>query len=99
MVSSTLVEVVPTEIILLPLSVWVQKNSIKMVKMQPEINRIKAKFFGDADTIADEESKLYKRYKYNCISYSQLSSWLIFYFIKLLLFISLSCCSFSIFII
>ena len=54
-----------TKIILLPLSVWVQKNSIKMVQMQPEINRIKAKFFGDADTIADEESKLYKKYKYN----------------------------------
>lgn len=54
-----------TKIILLPLSVWVQKNSIKMVQMQPEINRIKAKFFGDADTIADEESKLYKKNKYN----------------------------------
>lgn len=54
-----------TKIILLPLSVWVQKNSIKMVQMQPEINYIKAKFFGDADTIADEESKLYKKYKYN----------------------------------
>ena len=33
--------------------------------MQPAINRIKSKFFGDADTIADEESKLYKEYKYN----------------------------------
>lgn len=54
-----------TKFILLPLSVWVQKNSIKMVQMQPEINRIKSKFFGDNDTIADEESKLYKRYKYN----------------------------------
>ena len=54
-----------TKIILLPLSVWVQKNSIKMVRMQPEINRIKAKYFGDADTIADEESKLYKKNKYN----------------------------------
>lgn len=54
-----------TKIILLPLSVWVQKNSIKMVQMQPAINRIKSKFFGDADTIADEESKLYKQYKYN----------------------------------
>ena len=54
-----------TKIILLPLSVWVQNNSIKMVKMQPEINRIKVKFFGDADTIADEESKLYKKNKYN----------------------------------
>ena len=54
-----------TKIILLPLSVWVQKNSIKMVQMQPEINRIKAKFFGDKDTIAEEESKLHKKYKYN----------------------------------
>lgn len=54
-----------TKIIILPLSVWVQKNSIKMVQMQPELNRIKAKFFGDADSAADEESKLYKKYKYN----------------------------------
>ena len=54
-----------TKIIILPLSVWVQKNSIKMVRMQPELNRIKAKFFGDKDTIADEESKLYKKHKYN----------------------------------
>ena len=54
-----------SKIILLPISIWVQKNSIKMVKMQPEINRIKAKFFGDKDTIAEEESKIYKKYKYN----------------------------------
>lgn len=54
-----------TKFILLPLSIWVQKNSIKMVQMQPSINRIKSKFFGDADAIADEESKLYKEYKYN----------------------------------
>lgn len=54
-----------TKIIILPISVWVQKNSIKMVEMQPEINRIKAKYFGDADTIADEQSKLYKAKKYN----------------------------------
>lgn len=54
-----------TKIIILPISVWVQKNSIKMVEMQPAINRIKAKFFGDADTIADEQSKLFKEKKYN----------------------------------
>lgn len=54
-----------TKIIILPLSVWVQNNSIKMVRMQPEINKIKINFFGDADTIADEESKLYKKYKYS----------------------------------
>ena len=54
-----------SKIILLPISIWVQKNSIKMVKMQPEINRIKTKYFGDKDTIAEEESKVYKKYKYN----------------------------------
>jgi len=54
-----------SKIILLPISIWVQKNSIKMVKMQPEINRIKIKFFGDKDTIAEEESKVYKAHKYN----------------------------------
>ena len=54
-----------TKIIILPISVWVQKNSIKMVEMPPEINRIIAKYFGHADTIADEQSKLYKAKKYN----------------------------------
>ncbi|MBQ1387602.1 membrane protein insertase YidC [Candidatus Saccharibacteria bacterium] len=54
-----------SKIILLPISIWVQKNSIKMVKMQPEINRLKAKYFGDKDTIAEEESKIYKKHKYN----------------------------------
>lgn len=54
-----------SKIVLLPLSVWVQKNSIKMVKMQPEMNFIKAKYFGDKDTIAEEQSKIFKREKYN----------------------------------
>ena len=54
-----------TKIVILPLSIWLQKNSIKMVQMQPELNRIKVKFFGDGDAIADEESKLYKKYKYS----------------------------------
>lgn len=54
-----------SKIVLLPVSVWVQKNSIKMVKMQPDINRIKAKHFGDKDRIADEQSKLFKKEKYN----------------------------------
>lgn len=54
-----------TKIILLPLSVWVHKNSIKMVTIQPELNRIKAKFYGDRDRIAEEETKLYKRVGYS----------------------------------
>ena len=54
-----------SKIVLLPVSVWVQKNSIKMVKIQPEINRIKARHFGDAETIAKEQEKLFKREKYS----------------------------------
>lgn len=54
-----------SKVVLIPVSVWVQKNSIKMVKMQPEINFLKAKYFGDKDTIAEEQSKIYKREKYN----------------------------------
>lgn len=36
-----------TKIILIPVSVWVHKNSIKMVTIQPDINFIKAKYYGD----------------------------------------------------
>ena len=54
-----------SKIILLPLSVVVQKNSIKMIRLQPEINRITAKHYGDKDTITDETMALYKREKYS----------------------------------
>lgn len=54
-----------SKIVLLPVSVWVQKNSIKMVKMQPEINFIMVKHFGDKDTIAEEQAAVYKREKYH----------------------------------
>ena len=36
-----------TKVILLPLSVWVQKNSIKTVKMQPKINQGHKPFAGN----------------------------------------------------
>lgn len=54
-----------SKLVLLPVSVWVQKNSIKMVKMQPEINFITVKHFGDKDTIAEEQALVYKREKYH----------------------------------
>lgn len=57
-----------SKIVLLPVSVWVQKNSIKMVKMQPAVNRIKINHFGDKDAIADEQSKLYKKEKYSAFA-------------------------------
>ena len=57
-----------SKIVLLPLSIIVQKNSIKMVKMQPDINKIKINYFGDKDKIADEEAILYKKEKYNAFT-------------------------------
>lgn len=54
-----------TKILLFPVSIWVQKNSVKIVKLQPEINRIKTDYFGDKDRIAEKQAELYKREKYN----------------------------------
>lgn len=54
-----------TKVLLFPLSLWVQKNSIKMVGIQPEINRIKAKHFGDGEQIAEAQSLLFRSVKYN----------------------------------
>lgn len=54
-----------TKVILLPLSVWVQKNSIKTVRMQPEMNHIKAAYFGNQEMISEEQYKLFKREKYS----------------------------------
>lgn len=53
-----------TKIVLLPVSLWVQKNSIKMVKMQPEMNFIKAKYYGNSEKISEEQYELYKREHY-----------------------------------
>lgn len=54
-----------TKIILMPLSIWVHCNGLKVVKMQPEINRLRIKHYGDKDTIAEAQAVLYKREKYN----------------------------------
>ena len=54
-----------SKIILLPISVWVQKNSIKMVEIQPAVNRIKAKYYGDADAIAEKQAEMYKEKGYH----------------------------------
>ncbi len=54
-----------TKIVLLPLSVWIQKNSIAMVKIQPQINFLKANYQGNIDLIADEQAKLFKKEHYH----------------------------------
>lgn len=54
-----------TKVILLPLSIWIQKNSIKTVKMEPELNHIKAAYAGNQELISEEQYKLFKREKYS----------------------------------
>ena len=54
-----------SKVILLPVSIWVHKNGLKVVRMQPEINRLNIKHFGDKDAIAEGQAALYKREKYN----------------------------------
>ena len=54
-----------SKLVLLPISVWLQKNSIKMVKMQPEINRLKAEHFGDPDAVAEGQAAIFKRENYH----------------------------------
>ncbi len=54
-----------SKLILLPVSIWVHNNSIKMVRIQPEINFLKVNFYGDPDAIANGQSKLFKREKYS----------------------------------
>lgn len=54
-----------TKIILFPISLWTQRNSIRMVELTPELNRLKIKYYGDKDTIAEETQALYKREHYH----------------------------------
>lgn len=53
-----------TKIILLPLSLWTNRNGLRMVSILPEVNRIKAEFYGDNERIGDATAALYKEKKY-----------------------------------
>lgn len=54
-----------TKVILLPLSLWVHANGIKMVRLEPAVNRLKVRYFGDPDKVADEQALLYKKAHYS----------------------------------
>lgn len=54
-----------SKIILIPLTVFLQFNSIKMIKMQPDINFAKAEFGSDKERMGEEQLKLYERYDYH----------------------------------
>ena len=54
-----------TKIILFPVSLWTQRNGIKMVALTPELNRLRIKYYGDKDAIAEETQALYQRERYH----------------------------------
>lgn len=56
-----------TKVLLQPIALWTHKNSLKMVALMPETNRLKIDHYGDKDTIAEETQKLYKREHYHSL--------------------------------
>lgn len=54
-----------SKIVLLPVSLWTYMNSITMIKIQPDINFLKVKYYGQKDVIAEEQAKLFKEKKYH----------------------------------
>ena len=54
-----------TKVILLPLSLWVHLNGMKMVRLEPAVNRLKVRYFGDPDKVADEQALLYRQARYS----------------------------------
>ncbi|OUO90680.1 hypothetical protein B5F40_05690 [Gordonibacter sp. An230] len=56
---------VAAKIILFPLSLWSHANSIAMVRLMPQINRIKARHFGDGEAISEKQLELYRQNHYH----------------------------------
>jgi len=54
-----------TKILQFPVSLWCQVNSLKMVQLMPESNRIKMNHYGDKDAIGEETAALFKREHYH----------------------------------
>lgn len=53
------------KLLMLPLSLWVQRSAILMVQLMPALNRIKVKFFGDREAIGEAQSALFKERHYH----------------------------------
>lgn len=53
-----------TKALMFPLNIWVQKNSIKMIKLKPRLNEIAASFAGNRDMVVEKQFALYKQENY-----------------------------------
>lgn len=54
-----------TKAVMFPISLLVQKNSIKMVKMKPQLDMLRYQYVDDNDAFLDAQSALYKQEHYN----------------------------------
>lgn len=54
-----------TKVVMFPISLLVQKNSIKMVKMKPQLDMLRYQYVDDNDAFLDAQSALYKQEHYN----------------------------------
>ena len=63
--AAILIFTVLTKVILFPMSLWCQWNSIVMVKLMPDLNRLKVKYYGDKETIGEKQNELYKERHYH----------------------------------
>lgn len=54
-----------TKVIMFPISLLVQKNSIKMVKMKPKLDALKYQYVDDKDAFIDAQTALYKEEHYS----------------------------------
>lgn len=54
-----------TKILQFPISLWCHINSLKMVSLMPETNKIKMTYYGDSDKIGEETAALFKREHYH----------------------------------
>ena len=64
-IPATILFTLLTKLILFPVSLWTHRNSLKMVSLMSEVNRLKIRYYGDKETIAEETQALYKRAHYH----------------------------------
>lgn len=54
-----------TKVVMFPISLLVQKNSIKMVRMKPQLDALRYQYVDDQDAFIDAQSALYKKERYS----------------------------------
>jgi YidC/Oxa1 family membrane protein insertase len=60
-----LVFAVIVKIVLFPVNILTQKNSIRFLKLQPSLNTLKRRYSGDRERINEEQYNLFQKEKYN----------------------------------